>query len=84
MAEKFESNIVTYTALLTHQQRLRRKDHNNPKELKGKVLGVREQKRNNDTQNGLILTISVDIDKKQAHGLLNKTVVISQEKHHVK
>jgi len=84
MAEKFESNIVTYTALLSHQQRLRKKDHNNPKEIKGKVLGVREQRRNNDKQNGLILTISVEIEKKQAHSLLNKTVVISQERHHVK
>jgi len=84
MAEKFESNIVTYTALLSHQQRLRRKDHNNPKELKGKIIGVREQRRNNDTQKGLILTISVDIDKKQANNLLNKTVIISQEKHHFK
>jgi len=77
MAEKFESKIVTYTALLAHQQRARNKFS---KEIEGKVLGFREQSRQHDNKKGILLTISVEIDKNQALDLVNKSVKISKSK----
>ena len=80
MAEKFESNIVTYTALLSHQQRTRRKEVSHNKDVKGKVLGIREQKRHYDNKKGTIITISVNASKNQVLDFLNKTVIISKDK----